>query len=138
MLEIKYGMNLEVPGGPKFSVSNQIIKCEVYKHFSVTLDADQVEETVTLKEVKKLSLLVVKSTSSLAPDSPSKLNYKIGNGTPTALDAPLLILGSWINGIVADDLTLTFQIEPKPDNTKPKYAKDAVTVEVITGWADAE
>lgn len=137
MLEIKYGANLTIPGGPQFSISNQTLQSEVYKHFSITLDANQDTEEITLSEVKKLNLLVVKATPALAPDSPSKLKYKIDAGSLIELDAPLLILGTWVGSIVPDDLKMSFKLEPKPDKNSVKFAKDAVKVEIIAGWAEA-
>jgi hypothetical protein len=138
MLEIKYGANLIIPGGPQFSFSNQVLQCEVYKHFSINLDATQDAEDITLSKVKELNLLVIKATSALAPESPSKLKYLIGSGSFIELDAPLLILGTWVNSIVTGpDLQISFKLDPIPDKNSVKYAKDAVKLEIITGWAEA-
>ncbi|MBD1848327.1 hypothetical protein H6F89_34265 [Cyanobacteria bacterium FACHB-63] len=138
MLEIKYGANLTIPGGLQFSISNQVLRCEVYKHFSVTLDTTQDKKDVTLSKVKEFNLLVVKSTSNLAADSPSKLQYKIGDAESfVELDAPLLILETWMNAIAPDDLKIFLKLEPELDKNAAKFAKDSVKVEIVTGWADA-
>lgn len=135
MLDIKYGANLTIPGGPQFSLSSQVLQCEVYKHFSITLDANQSTEEIALTEVKKLNLLTVKATSNLAKDSSSTLKYDIGNsGTFVELDAPLFVLGTWVKSIVPDNLTISLKLDPKPSTTD---SKDAVKVEVLIGWAEA-
>jgi hypothetical protein len=78
--------------------------------------------------------LAVKATSALAKDSASKLSYKIDTGNYIELDAPLLILGTWVNSIVSGpDLKISFKLDPKPSND----SKDAVKVEIITGWPEA-
>lgn len=53
------------------------------------------------------------------------------------LDAPLLMLGTWVSSIVPDGLKMAFKLEPKPDKNSVKFAKDVVKVEIIAGWAEA-
>ena|GEM_PF-3415825 len=118
MLEIKYGANLTIPGRPQFSISNQTLQSEVYKHFYITLNANQDTEEIILSEVKKLNLLVVKATPTLAPGSLSKLKYKIDAGSLIELDAPLVILGTWVSSIVPDGLKMSFKLEPKPGKNR--------------------
>jgi hypothetical protein len=134
MLDIKYGANLTIPGGPQFSISNQVLQIEVYKHFSITLNAIQLKEEITLTDAKKLNLLSVKATSTLAKDSLSKLTYSIDTGKFVELDAPILILGSWVNFIIPDSMKMSFELKPKPADD----SKDSITVDIIVGWAEAD
>ena len=134
MLDIKYGANLTIPGGPQFSISNQVLQIEVYKHFSITLNATQLKEEITLTDAKKLNLLSVKATSTLAKDSLSKLTYAIDTGKFVELDAPVLILGSWVNFIIPDPMKMSFELKPKPFDG----SKDSITVDIIVGWAEAD
>jgi hypothetical protein len=134
MLDIKYGANLTIPGGPQFSISNQVLEIEVYKHFSITLDATQPKEEITLSDSKKLNLLSVKATNALAKDSLSKLTYAIDSGSFVELDAPVLILGTWVNFIIPDPIKMSFDLKPKPADG----SKDSITVDIIVGWAEAD
>ena len=134
MLDIKYGTNLTISGGPQFSISNQVLQIEVYKHFSITLNATQLKEEITLTDAKKLNLLSVKATSTLANDSLSKLTYAIDTGKFVELDAPVLILGTWVNFIIPDPMKMSFELKPKPFDG----SKDSITVDIIVGWAEAD
>jgi hypothetical protein len=134
MLDIKYGVNLTIPGGPQFSISNQALQIEVYKHFSITLNATQPKEQITLNDAKKLNLLSVKATSTLAKDSLSKLTYAIDTGKFVELDAPILMLGSWVNFIIPDSMKMSFELKPKPADG----SNDSITVDIIVGWAEAD
>jgi hypothetical protein len=155
MLDIKYGANVAIPGGPQFSLSNQVLQCEVYKDYSITLDATQNTEEITISQSESqfLNLLVVKATSALAKDSQSKLKYSIeevspttgtgtGAGTTTViwldLDAPLFILGTWVNSILPKDKDkkISFKREPDPSG-KPEFKKDTFQIEVLIGWSEA-
>ena len=134
MLDIKYGANLTIPGGPQFSISNQVLQIEVYKHFSITLNATHLKEEITLTDAKKLNLLSVKATSTLAKDSLSKLIYAIDTGKSVELDAPILMLGSWVNFIIPDPMKMSFELKPKPADG----SKDSITDDIIVGWAEAD
>lgn len=117
MLVINYGANITISGRSQFSVSNQVLRSEVYKHFSITLDATLSKKEIILSEVKKHNLLPVKATSALAKNSSLILSYKIGDaGNFIELDALLSILGAWVNSIVQDDQKISFKLDPKPSN----------------------
>jgi hypothetical protein len=134
MVDIKANLSVQIPGGPQINAA-QSLKLEAYKYFDVSLDKDQATEIITLTEVKKLSLILVKATFTLAKDSTSKLMYKIGDGgTLVELDAPLLLLGSWVGALSEDTLKISFELKPAPAND----SKDTVKIEIITGWAEAE
>ena len=159
MLEIKYGANLAIPGGPQFSASNQVLQVEVYKHFSITLTPETATssiEDITLKDPKELNLLAVRATGTLAKGSSTKVQYKVedvsassgsgsesgagsGSGTSTVdwkdLDAPLLILGTWVKSVLQKDVKISFQLVK--DESKPEFSKDVFQIEIIIGWAEA-
>ncbi len=132
MLEIKYGANLAIPGGRQFSVSNLVLQSEVDSAINIKLNADHPIRTIKLTDIKKLNLLVIKVTRALTQGSSSKFNYKLDPGNYQELDDPLLmIVGTWVNAITPNDLTLSFNLEL--DQSSPKYSKDYVTVEIIMG-----
>ena len=135
MLEMKYGVNLTIPGGPQFSLSNQSLTSEVYQHFNLTLNAQNTSETITLSGIQDSNLLTIKSKTMFADDSTSELKYQVGEGDELFLKAPLLIAGTWLKSLLQDkdELIITFKLDPEPSDTSEDYA----TVEVIFGKPEA-
>jgi len=78
--------------------------------------------------------LSVKATSTLAKDSLSKFTYAIDTGKFVELDAPILMLGSWVNFIIPDSMKMSFELKPKPADG----SNDSITVDIIVGWAEAD
>jgi hypothetical protein len=141
MVEIKANLSVQIPGGPQINAA-QIVPVEAYKYFDITLDPKKLTKDpkkltkeVTLTEIQKLNLILVKSTATFAPGSKSKLEYKISDtGSFVELDAPLLFLGSWIRSIVAtSEVKLVFQFTL---DSAPTSSKDSVRVEILTGWPE--
>jgi hypothetical protein len=133
MVEIKANLSVQIPGGPQLNAT-QILKLESYRYFDITLDGKKLKNTVILTEIQKLSLILVKVTSTFAQGSTSKLEYQIGSGTSSVVDTPLLLLGSWIRSMIAsDELKLVFDFKIA---TGEAYSKDSIKVEIITGWPE--
>lgn len=150
MVDAKVSINVQIPGGPQIN-SAQSLLLEAYKYFDITLDKTQKDESVTLADIKKLNLILVKATLTKAKDSPTKLIYKVGSsGTFVEMDAPLLMSGSWVASLATDtSLQISVQLavaktsqaqnaggsgfDPLPDDST-----DLAKVEIITGWAEAE
>ncbi len=133
MLEMKYGVNLTIPGGPQFSLSNQSLKSEVYQHFNLTLNAQNTSETITLNGIQESNLLAIKSKKMFADGSTSGITYQIGSATALPLEAPLLIAGTWLQSLLEGTDALTIAFAFTADNTTEDY----VTVEVIFGKPEA-
>jgi hypothetical protein len=133
MVEIKANLSVQIPGGPQVNVV-QNLQLESYQYFDINLEKTHPEGVVPLTDFKKYNLILIKATFTLK-DSKSKLMYKIGDaGTSAELDAPLLLLGSWVGFMVKDGkLKMTFELKPVP--TDPK---DTVKIEIITGWQDVD
>lgn len=142
MVDVKTSCGAQVTGGPQISNITQTLSLEAYKYFDIVLSKDQKEETVTLNYVKKLSLILVKATPKLAVDSKIQLKYKIGDITKdyVPMDAPLLLFGSWISALVADELKIYIKLSSIDGDCKDLVIndKDTIKVEILTGWNDAE
>lgn len=137
MLEMKYGLNLTIPGGPEFSLSNKLLQSEVYQHFNLTLNAQNQSEKIVLSGLQGSNLLTIKAKKTFAPDSSSELTYKVGDdGEEETLDAPLLIAGTWLKSLIAsnddDELIISFNLDPGDSSD------DYVNVEVIFGKPEAD
>lgn len=133
MLEMKYGVNLTIPGGPQFSLSNQSLTSEVYQHFNLTLNAQNTSETITLNGIQDSNLLAIKSKTMFATDSTSAITYQVGSAEALSLEAPLLIAGTWLKSLLQGTEPLTIAFAFTPDSTTEDY----VTVEVIFGKPEA-
>ncbi|MDJ0728830.1 MAG: hypothetical protein QNJ33_02450 [Crocosphaera sp.] len=133
MLDMKYGVNLTIPGGPQFSLSNQPLKSEVYQHFNLTLNAGNTSETITLSGIQESNLLVIKTKKMFATDSASTITYQIGSATALPLEAPLLMAGTWLRSLLEGTGELTIAFAFTPDGATEDY----VTVEVIFGKPEA-
>ena len=134
MVNIKLSLSAQIPGGPQITTSPNL-ELEAYKYFDITLDKTQEQEDITLSNVGDLNLLLIKATSTLAKDSSSKIKYKIDkmNEDFVELNAPLLLLGKWVSSLIKNEQKITFKLEPKPADD----SKDAVKVEILTGWQEA-
>ena len=133
MVNIKLSISAQIPGGPQITTSPNL-ELESYQYFDITLDKTQEQEEITLTKVGELNLLLIKATGNLAKDSSSKLLYKIGDAKDFAgLDAPLLLLGTWVSSLIKSEQKISFKLAPKPTND----SNDAVKVEILTGWKEA-
>ncbi len=133
MVEIKANLSVQIPGGPQINAA-QILKLESYQYFDLNLDKDHFQGVVTLNDLKKSSLILMKATLTLEKkDSKTALICTIGDaGTPFALDAPFLLLGSCIASLAKDAGKITFKLDPTPTNG------DTAKLEIITGWQDID
>lgn len=134
MVNIKLSLSAQIPGGPQITTSPNL-ELESYQYFDITLDKTQDQEEVTLSKVGELNLLLIKATSTLAKDSSSKIKYKIEkmNDDFVELNAPLLLLGKWVSSLIKNEQKISFKLELQPAND----SKDAVKVEILTGWQEA-